>query len=224
MTMLDTLLHLETPLFLWLNQQHAAFSDGFMWLVTNKWTWLPILLLLTVLIFYKTSWRQAVFLVIAIILCVTLADQLSDAVLKPYFARLRPSHHPHFREIVHLVHGYRGGQYGFVSSHAANSFAIAVFLHKAMPTRLLSVTVFLWALLSSYSRIYLGVHFLSDVIFGGLLGAGVGYVVYQIYVWARMQVLDKHQAKATFVHVRYVNMFALTWLVYLLGIALWAMA
>ena len=111
----------------------------------------------------------------------SLADQISVKVFKEGFERLRPSHNPEIKDLIHTVKGYRGGQFGFVSSHAANTFAMAFFTSKLFRNRYYSWFIFIWAAVVSYSRIYLGVHYPLDIIGGALLGMLLGYLVFIPY-------------------------------------------
>jgi undecaprenyl-diphosphatase len=123
---------------------------------------------------------------------VTLCDQISASIIKPCFARLRPTHHPDFMNLVQTVNGYRGGRYGFVSSHAANGFGAATFMALVYRYKWVTASVFLWALVSSYSRIYLGVHFISDILGGMALGVVLGVAVYYLcYRNGRMKILKE---------------------------------
>ena len=123
---------------------------------------------------------------IAVGLFVTLADQISTSIFKDGFKRLRPSHTEEIRELIHLYtkkngEVYYGGLYGFVSSHAANSFALASFLSKLFKVRWFGYCIYGWAFIVSYSRIYLGVHYPGDILGGALLGILIGLAVYRIY-------------------------------------------
>jgi undecaprenyl-diphosphatase len=117
-----------------------------------------------------------------IILLITLADQSSVHLFKEVFERLRPCHNPELQEYIHLVKGHCGGKYGFISSHAANTFALAVFLKNIYRIRWLSVLLLSWATIVSYSRIYIGVHYPFDVIAGVVWGALLGYGIYRLYL------------------------------------------
>jgi undecaprenyl-diphosphatase len=99
------------------------------------------------------------------------------------FHRFRPTHHPDFQDWVNTVFDQRGGKYGFISSHAANTFGLATWTALLFRNRWLTATMLLFALLTGYSRIYLGLHFVSDVVVGALVGIGVGYAVYRLYRW-----------------------------------------
>jgi len=115
------------------------------------------------------------FILLGIALCVLLADQLSVHLFKNVFQRLRPSHEPELTGMVHLVRDYRGGNWGFVSSHAANTFAIATFLSLIFKNRKFWIILFSWCIIVSYTRIYLGVHYPGDIFGGALLGMVIGW-------------------------------------------------
>lgn len=182
--MIEFLENADTQLLLLLNGVHNAFFDEFFWLVTGKFAWIPMILCLLYCTFRK-NWKAGVLMIVAIALVITLCDQISSGIIKDAVCRLRPARDPDIADMVHIVNGYRGGQYGFVSSHAANSFGVAAFLALVLRNRAFTWTIMLWAVLLSYSRIYLGVHFPGDIICGGLLGAMLGMAVYYFYKKAK---------------------------------------
>ncbi len=183
--MLERLLSYEREVFLALNGNHTPFWDNFFWIYTGKVVWLPLAVFIIVVLVYKKDWRENLLILLAIALVVTLCDQFASGFCKDYFQRFRPTHHPDFQNVVKTVFDYKGGLYGFISSHAANAFGFAMFMALLFRDKLFGVTVFLWALLTAYSRIYLGVHFISDIIPGALSGLFFGYVVYIIYAKVR---------------------------------------
>jgi undecaprenyl-diphosphatase len=126
-------------------------------------------------------------------LVITLADQISSGICKPFFARFRPTQDPDLMYMIDIVNGYRGGRFGFTSSHAANTFAVAVFVSLLMRSWSLSITMILWAALNAYSRIYLGVHYPGDILFGTLTGIGVGVLVYILYHLLKNKFLQRPQ-------------------------------
>jgi undecaprenyl-diphosphatase len=132
-----------------------------------------------------------VLTVIFIVLAITLADQISVKCFKFVFERLRPSHNPEIKNQVNILNGYRGGQFGFVSSHAANTFALAAFTTRLFRNRYFAWFIFIWAAVVSYSRIYLGVHYPLDILGGAILGMILGYLVFYLYKLAGNRFLKK---------------------------------
>ena len=175
--MIDTLNQLDTQLLLALNSMHTPFWDGVMALASGKLTWLPLYAALLWALVRKYRW-QSVWWLLAVALVVLLVDRISSGLIKPCVARLRPTHEPAIAHLVHIVNGYRGGLYGFVSSHAANTFGVATLLAGALGRRWLWAALPLWAAFVSYSRIYLGVHYPGDVLCGAALGLSVGLSIY----------------------------------------------
>jgi undecaprenyl-diphosphatase len=174
--MLQTLINWDTQLFLFLNSIHSPFWDYIMAFVSGKLSWIPLYLLLIYFITRKYGWKTLWWLV-AITLLVVATDQVSVGLFKNVFHRLRPCHNPEIQNLIHLVGGC-GGQYGFVSSHAANTFGIAAFMSLLFKNKWVTISLLTWALIVSYSRIYLGVHYPGDVICGAFLGAGIGISIW----------------------------------------------
>ena len=171
---------LDKVLTLAINSCHSPFFDNFFYIYTQTWTWLPLVLLLLVWMWRKWGVRS-LYVVAGIALCILLADQISSSLLKPWVARLRPTHNPENADLIHTVRGYRGGLYGFVSSHAANAFAFAVFTSLVIRNRYYTLAIAFWAVLTAYSRVYLGVHYVGDVVCGAVLGVFVALLVYSIF-------------------------------------------
>lgn len=185
----ELILPYEREYFLWLNEHHTPFWDTFMTIYSGKLLWVPLTLALLFVTFYKTKWQNALLFILCFVVLATLCDQISASILKPFFSRLRPTHHPDFMNYVLTVDNYRGGRFGFVSSHATNGFGVAVFVSLVYKYRWLTVALISWALVSCYSRIYLGVHFLSDIIGGIILGSIVGFLCYLLFQYLRAVLL-----------------------------------
>lgn len=179
---MEALSTIDSDLFLFLNGLHADWMDGVMVLITQMWVWLPLYLLLiywTVKQYGKRCW----WIFLAVALVVLCSDQLSAHVCKPLFQRLRPCYNTDLQGLIHLPKGMAGGQYGFVSSHAANTFAIAAFLTAALRKKYkwIGIALYLWAFISSYSRIYIGYHYPGDILCGAVLGILVGLTLWKVF-------------------------------------------
>jgi undecaprenyl-diphosphatase len=177
--MLEFLNDIDTRLFLLLNGLNHPLIDPLMIFVSGKLSWLPLYLFLLFVLIRKYRW-QAIILLLVIALLISLSDQLSVKAFKFVFERPRPCHEPDLLPFIHLPAGRCGGAFGFVSSHAANSFALAGFIFLLFREwfRPIGYFAFGWAALVSYSRIYLGVHYPGDILVGALLGLLVALVVY----------------------------------------------
>ena len=181
----ERILPLERDLFFVLNGSDSLFLDQVMWTISGRFVWIPLFLFILFLFFYKTPRKEALLVTLFFILLFVLSDQVSSSLFKPLFERFRPTHHPDFRELVDTVNGYRGGRYGFISGHATNSFGLALFLSLLFRHRRVTLFALLWAALNSYTRIYLGVHFLSDILAGMIVGSLLAILLYELYIWLR---------------------------------------
>lgn len=184
---------LDQSLFLFLNSFHNDFWDKAMTLFTSREIWIPFYLLIVYLII-KTFKRNAVYILIMIGLSIALSDQFSG-LIKMTVQRLRPTHDPGLKDLVHYIYT-KGGQFGYFSAHAANSFTIAVLTSKLFKNHLFSIMIFSWAVLVSYTRIYLGLHYPGDVLTGWIWGILTGLGFYQLII-----LLQRRYFKATFPEV-----------------------
>lgn len=189
--MVEFLVKVDQDIFLFLNGLHTNWLDSFMFWISGKKEWFPFYLAIIVFIIYHFKWNSIAVL-IAIGITILLADQTTSGFMKPFFERLRPSHEPLLNGLVHHVNNYKGGQYGFASSHAANTFGLATFLWLLFKSRYKWIGwMFVWALIVSYSRIYLGVHYPGDIIVGGLVGILSGLVSFKLLQIAEKKWLTK---------------------------------
>ena len=194
---MNTLISLDQQWLLAINGWHAEWADVLMWYVSKSTTWLPLYALLVGFVVYKfgiqwylstqntSNYRFTALLRVFIVLAgfaaaVGLSDFISSGIIKPWVCRLRPTHEPALAGMLHLVNGYTGGMYGFVSSHAANTMACALLFSLLYRNKYATVALMLWVALNCYSRMYLGVHYPGDIIGGLLVGtliAGMTYAV-----------------------------------------------
>ena len=178
---IQQLIGFDQELLLKLNGSDSLFWDGFMWISTNMFTWIPLAIVLLYVILKNNKIKEALVIIALLGVVIALADQISSGICKPFFARFRPTQDPELMYQIDIVNGYRGGIYGFISSHAANTFAVAVFLSLILKSGSLAIILFIWATLNAISRIYLGVHYPGDIFFGTLVGVGAGILIYMIY-------------------------------------------
>lgn len=183
--MLETIQQIDTNIFLYLNGFHSPFFDVVMWWASNKFIWIPLYIGLLWL-FIRQNPKKTGLLLLMIILLIVLSDQSAN-LAKFAVARLRPSNEPTLHGLIHLLRNYSGGDYGFYSAHASSSFAVAVFVISIIGRRYkwLIPLMLSYAILVSYSRIYLGVHYPGDVLVGILMGSLIGFAISRLYYYSR---------------------------------------
>ena len=175
-TLIDKLIALDTEVFFCINQTHHPVADWIFWGLSQGWSWTIFLVGIIILITLRKYPKTWFLILIGIALCFLFSDRISVMCFKEVFMRLRPCH---ALEGVRLFDGHCGGQYGFISSHSANAFTLALFLSltykniKYFPLLMIS-----WAVLVAYSRTYLGVHYPGDILCGAIVGIGLGCLVY----------------------------------------------
>lgn len=190
--MLERLIDIDTQVLLTINGWHAPWADTLMWIISEKMTWIPLYLLLIGLLVWRyrqpaptpIKWLQkvpaCVVMIVVIALAVGAADFIASGILKDWVARPRPSRVPELEGVLHLVDGYRSGQYGFVSSHAANTMACGLLFALIWRKKIATIGLMLWVAMNCYSRMYLGVHYPLDIIGGLVVGALVALVAYWV--------------------------------------------
>ncbi len=188
---------LDETVFWWINSHYNTMADWTLWVFSQPWSWLIFLLAIYLLVTVRHDRKSWAWVLLGIALCFLLADQISNNVIKDGVQRLRPCY---ALENVRMFHTGRGGSYGFVSSHAANAFAVAMFLSLTYGGRKkvqghsypwMPYILMLWAVIVGYSRVYLGKHYPGDVVCGALLGLGLGAIVYFVISKIRSRISSK---------------------------------
>jgi undecaprenyl-diphosphatase len=175
---------IDRAIVLFVNGLHTPLLDEIMWLISGKFTFIPLYFFLIYLLKKTYSWKQLGIIVTGLLVVILIADQTSVHLFKNLFERYRPSHNENIKGLLHFYEIksgdlYTGGKYGFVSSHAANFFGLLSFIFpffKKEKSIVFSVLLLL-GILVCISRIYLGVHYFSDVLVGALLGLLIGFSI-----------------------------------------------
>lgn len=180
--MIDKIIRLDQQLFLYLNNLGSAEWDGFWMFMTDKWSSIPLYVILLGLCIWRFGWKPTLFILIAVALMVTATDQLAN-IFKYGIKRLRPCHEETIFTHMRLVKSYCGGKYGYFSAHAANSFCVATFFSLLFKRifKYFPVLLVLWAVIVAYSRIYVGVHYPLDVATGITFGLLIGWLFFYIF-------------------------------------------
>lgn len=171
----------DDDILLFINSMHTPYFDEAMELISGKMIWVPAYLALWWVVWKNYSWKILLFCMLGLALTITLSDQIVSSLIRPYVERLRPANPQNpIAPFVHIVEGYRGGRFGFPSAHASNTFGLAFFCFRFFRRTCLTVSIFLWAVIVCYSRMYLGVHYLGDLVVGALIGCMCAWAVYTL--------------------------------------------
>lgn len=180
--MIDYLVDIDKDMLLLVNGMNDLFQDAFWWMVSAKWSSMLFLLALLWALLRQDR-RHSLLVLVMAVLAILIADQIASGIIKQMVERLRPTHDPSMESAVHVINGYRGGMYGFVSSHASNFFAFSTLVTLVMRHRLVAVSLYTWSLVQCYSRMYLGVHYPSDILGGIIVGLLSGWLVWLLMRW-----------------------------------------
>lgn len=173
---------MDRQLLLWFNGSDSAFLDQWMATLTSGLTWIPLYIALLYLVIKNNETMSQIFLVIGCaVCCVLLSDLVADFIVKPLVGRYRPCYDPLIKYTIKVVDGIHGGDYGFFSAHASNTFSIALFMCLLVKNKTLGISLVLWSLLNCYTRLYLGMHYPTDIICGLIWGSVVACLSYYVY-------------------------------------------
>ncbi len=217
---MERIITIDKSVFWWINNHHNDWLDWIMWTFSQSFSWAIVILLVFIFITLRKDRHSWLWVLAGIGLCFLLADQISNEAIKDGVQRLRPCYE---LDGVRMFRTSKGGHYGFVSSHAANAFAVAMFLSlmyggqkrtaiehtqtserqsdkwwqktgSGFRSRLLPYLLFCWAIITGYSRAYLGKHYPGDIVCGALLGLGIGAAVYFAISSIRRKIASKSLA------------------------------
>lgn len=178
---MDSIIQADNDLFLFLNGHSTPWLDQFMWYFSGKLIWIILYVVILTAIIIKYGWKRGLCIALVIGIIITLCDQTCGNWVRHAIGRLRPGNPDNpISDLVHLYNGHRGGPYGFPSCHAANSFGLAVFLSLLFRHRSLTILMLLWAIVTAYSRIVLGMHYPGDLLVGAIIGSSISASVYYI--------------------------------------------
>lgn len=182
--MTELLDRMDADLMIWLNGFHNSYFDSLMFLISEKWMWVPLYVAIFVATLMKYKKPKQIIAVLAIFaITIALADTVCADIIRPMFLRPRPCHDDSgISQLIHTVNGYRGGHYGMASCHSANSFALATLTYLVLRSRKLTIFMYAWAVVHTYSRIYLGLHYPGDILVGGVVGTLLAIAVYRMVV------------------------------------------
>jgi undecaprenyl-diphosphatase len=177
---MEFLIGLDRDILIFLNNLGSESWDGFWLIITKQINWLPTFVLISYLVFTHYGWRHSLLIIVIIALLLVLTHLTTNHFFKFFFERLRPSNNPSLAGLIRAVHP--SDTFSFISGHASNSMAAAFFLYAVLKTRVKYIEIiFLWPLIFAYSRIYLGLHYPSDIIAGYVWGILMALLVLQLY-------------------------------------------
>lgn len=174
------------------NGSDNIMLDQMVQILTSGLTWIPLYVMLFFVVMRNNETMGQIALVVgSAIFCVLFADGLVDGIIKQLAERWRPSNYPTFKYMVQVVDDIRPKGYSFCSAHAANTMSLAVFFSLLIRSKMLTITLVIWSLINCWTRLYLGVHYPSDILCGMMIGIIVGILVYLLYYKIYLRISPK---------------------------------
>lgn len=178
---MEELLQFDQQATLTLNGSHSLFLDNLMITVTDTFSWSLLIAMLLYVIFKNNTWKEGLLILLTLGLMIFVADRICSGWVKPTVARWRPTRDPEIMYLIDTVLNYRGGRFGFFSGHACNTFCMATFLACLFRSTRMTVVLYFWCITTTFTRLYLGVHYLGDVTVGLCVGILLGLLFYTLY-------------------------------------------
>ncbi len=178
------------------------FMDNIVLVFTSGYTWIPLYIsLLFIVLRNNEKWKQILLIIFSVSLCYAISCGLNLGYIKPLLARPRPFFDTAIASQLHIVNNYKPEGFSFFSAHSCNSFLLATFFAFLVRSKLLNICLFSWAVLTAYSRIYLGVHYVSDVVVGTIIGMMIGAIIYIIYNY----IYKKYNQNIVYISTQYTS-------------------
>lgn len=177
---MEEILRFDRDTTLAINGSDSVFWDNLMYVITHTESWTIVIIAILVIVFKNKSVKEGLIIFLCIGLMIFLADRLCSGVVKPLVARWRPTQDPQIMYMLDVVRGYRGGRFGFFSGHATNTFCMAMFFSLLFRYWKITLVMFLWAASTTFTRLYLGVHYFGDIVVGICVGCLFGVAFYKL--------------------------------------------
>lgn len=196
---------LDRALTLSLNGSDSLFWDNWMTVSTNTFAWSLLILMLLYILFKNNTPKDALIILLTIGIMIFVTDRICSGWVKPTVGRWRPTQDPLIMYSVDVVNDYRGGRFGFFSGHASNTTCVAMFLSWIFRSRKLTIVLFIWSAIATFTRIYLGVHYIGDILVGGIIGCLIGYLFFRLYYKLYGHTLHTHRISEQYTQSGYLK-------------------
>ena len=212
---------MDEMILLWVNGHNTDLLDTFMTIFTHRFAWIPLYIAVAYAVVRTLGWQRGLMYILAVVAAIVAADQLCGSVIRPAIGRLRPSNPDNpISEMIHIVNGYRGGKYGMPSCHAANTAAFLTIIALRFRHRWMMLTLTLWMIGQCYSRMYLGVHYPTDLIAGATLGTTCSLIIYFVYSYIHRHLFSEAPVRTYLTHARVPLATLITLLLIMLAISI----